>query len=129
MSILPQSLGGAICDFVTNKVNPHKELMVISLEILDMETKCLLNVPGLLQASVQVASAQGPQVLVAMGGFVLKGVYPFVPPPGDVRLAITLFSYADQVHITALAHPSLKDAPVALLKGITLQVQNRTLSC
>lgn len=75
-----------------------------------------------IQASVQVSSAQGPQTLLAVGGYVLKGIYPFLPPPGHVKLSLTLFTYGDQVHLTALSHPSLKDAAVPILKGINLQV-------
>ncbi|CAL8120121.1 unnamed protein product [Orchesella dallaii] len=74
------------------------------------------------KASLQFSNLPGPTCTTVIGGYPLKGIYPIYPPPGRIRAAITVFTYADQVHVTVVTHRSLIDAGPKLLKGMTEQV-------
>lgn len=74
------------------------------------------------QASLQFSNLPGPTHTLVVGGFPLKGIYPIYPPSGKIRVGISAFSYADQVHLTVVSHRSLPNAGPSLLQGITAQV-------
>ena len=69
----------------------------------------------------------GPTTTIVIGGHPLKGIYPFYPPSGKIRVAVTVFTYADQVHVTALAHRSLPNACNSLLVGMALEVNQNPI--
>ncbi|CAG7728548.1 unnamed protein product [Allacma fusca] len=92
MNILPHRLGTSVLDSLTNK------------------------------ASLQFCNLPGPSSTLVVGGFPLKGVYPIYPPSGEIRVAVSVFTYADQVHVTVVTHRSLRNAGPLLLHGMTNQV-------
>jgi len=51
-------------------------------------------------ASLQFAAMAGPTTPVVVGGATLSGVYSLLPPPDDVGLAVSVFTYAGQVSWT-----------------------------
>ncbi|KAF4532867.1 hypothetical protein B566_EDAN001470, partial [Ephemera danica] len=64
-------------------------------------------------ASLQFASLPGPSATVLVGGHPLKCVYPLLPTPeAGPGLAVSVFTYADQVYVSVLAekaqHPSAR---------------------
>ena len=74
------------------------------------------------QASLQFCNLAGPASTVMVGGFPLKGVYPIYPPSGKIRVAITVFTYSDQVHVTVVSHRSMPNFCQSLLTGMSQQV-------
>lgn len=80
-----------------------------------------------MQASLQFSNLPGPTSTVVIGGYPLKGIYPIYPPPGRLRAAISVLTYADQVHITVVTHRSLLNAGPKLMKGMTEQVKVKTI--
>ncbi|ODN04206.1 putative diacylglycerol O-acyltransferase tgs1 [Orchesella cincta] len=77
-------------------------------------------------ASLQFSNLPGPTCTAVIGGYPLKGIYPIYPPPGRIRAAISVFTYADQVHVTVVTHRSLIDAGPKLLKGMTEQARSNS---
>jgi len=66
-------------------------------------------------ASLQFSSLPGPSATVLVGGHPLKGVYTILPAPSCSGLAISVFTYADQVYVTALSEMSCQNLTKKLL--------------
>ncbi|XP_059482024.1 uncharacterized protein LOC132200526 [Neocloeon triangulifer] len=74
--------------------------------------------------SLQFSSLPGPPATVLVGGHPLKAVYTILPAPSCSGLAISVFTYADQVYVTALSEKSCQ-----ILTKELLQYLNHEIEC
>nr|CAD7200970.1 unnamed protein product [Timema douglasi] len=76
------------------------------------------------KASLQFASLPGPPSTLMVGGHPLKGVYPLLPAQSTLGLAVSVFTYADQVYVAVISDSALGPAASMLLHHLNSQVSD-----
>ncbi|XP_065332313.1 uncharacterized protein LOC135934470 [Cloeon dipterum] len=73
--------------------------------------------------SLQFSSLPGPPATVLVGGHPLKAVYTILPAPSYSGLAISVFTYADQVYVTALSEMGCQILTKELLQNLNHEIE------
>jgi hypothetical protein len=71
---------------------------------------------------LQFSSLPGPTSTLLVGGHPLKGVYPLLPAQDSLGLAVSVFTYADQVYVAIISDSTLRSAASTLLHHLHCQV-------
>ncbi|XP_023701510.1 uncharacterized protein LOC111861300 isoform X2 [Cryptotermes secundus] len=83
--------------------------------------KLLSSLTG--KATLQFSSLPGPTSTLLVGGHPLKGVYPLLPAQNGLGLAVSVFTYADQVYVAIISDSTLGPAANTLLHHLHCQIE------
>lgn len=71
-----------------------------------------------------VSNVQGPEKMIDIAGFRVQEVIPVAVVPGNVGVAFTVLSYADQLVVTMVADPSLLPDQDLLTSELTAELKH-----
>ncbi|KAJ9601031.1 hypothetical protein L9F63_000766 [Diploptera punctata] len=83
--------------------------------------KLLATLTG--KATLQFSSLPGPTSTLLVGGHPLKGIYPLLPAQNSLGLAVSVFTYADQVYVAIISDSALSPAASTLLHHLHCQIE------